>query len=362
MSWQDRDSRRSEEFHWAETRLLSASGNASQHLQGVSFESGIERLSICRKRGVVLKENSLKHSSGSLSLLSLINRSDFASSNSVLYTLIDGAKFAGFKALNLPSDGSIEVYSLLDESAQVDATYAGPLLVMHVRGANCPMLKKLLNTAQSSLFLSLIVSDAPLSKLLMSLTNLTEVVHDDETEWVMRYYDPLILPHWLEILHPDQREIALAGIVAWLYIDASGEPKSIAYPDARGRLSSDSEPMRLNQSQCDNLMHRAMPFMIMYQLQTDDPQALEAVPCDERYQFLAQQLEKAQAYRLASVTDMKSYCMLSLMFGSEFDTVPFVASVLQSETRAMSFSDVILTWTSEHWDLLDKRFTNHKVN
>ena len=328
----------------------------------MSFESSAERLSFCRKRGVALRKNSLNHSRSSLSLLSLINQDEFAGGNAVLYTLIDGAKFAAFKALNLPSDCSVEVHSLLGESAQMDATYAGPLLVMHVRGRHCPTLNKFLNTAESSLFLSLIVSDAPLPDLLMSLKNLTEVVHDDGTEWVMRYYDPLILPYWLEILHVDQREIALAGIVEWLYIDAAGQPTSIAYRDARGRPLLDNKPMRLSQYQCDILMHKAMPFMIMHQLQIDDPQVLEAVPCDERYQFLSQQLEKAQAYRLASVTDIKSYCMLSLMFGPDFDTVPFIVDVLQREVPTLSFSETILTWTPEQWNLLEKIFATRIVN
>ncbi|CUI03679.1 DUF4123 domain-containing protein [Massilia antarctica] len=273
--------------------------------------------------------------------------------DATLYSLIDGAKFAGLGKIRLPSDGSAERYSLLGDMAQKGAIDAGPVLLRHTLGARCPVLAKILTAPDSANFSSVIVSGLPLSLLLKRLTWLTDVVHDDGTEWVMRYYDPLILPHWLDVLDETQRTLALAGIGEWLYVDMRGRAQIV-----RGIISDepagfDSAPMLLKQHQCDDLMNRTLPYMIMDQLVSDDPQALGALPPYESYDFFFAQLGKAQGYGLGSVTDLKSYCVLSLMMGADFDKTLVVAQALKDVGPGASFSERMLAWTPEQWEALE---------
>lgn len=302
-----------------------------------------------------MNENDRTPPVNGLALLALIDRDDLDSGNAVLYSLIDGAKFPGLGRITLPNDGSVVLHSLLGESAQIDAKYAGPVLLRHARREHCPVLTKLLNIAESAHFLSLIVTDEPLPNLLGRLIWLTDVAHDDGTEWIMRYYDPLILPHWLEVLDAAQRVGALAGIRAWLYIDVRGRPQIVCGDKGEALAVVGNKPMILNQHQCGELMNRTLPYMVMHQLETDDPQALAALSPNDRYDFFSQQLGKALAYGLASPTDLKSYCMLSLMFGGYFDMAPLAATALQEAKSGPSFSERILGWTPQQWDSLETR-------
>ncbi|MBW3511529.1 DUF4123 domain-containing protein [Janthinobacterium sp. NKUCC06_STL] len=288
-----------------------------------------------------------------LQLLALLDRPALDKGES-LYSLIDGAKLDGVARIRLPGDHSVELYSLLGELAEPDALYAGPILLRHMQREKCPLLAKLLCTAGSAHFMSLIVSGQPLQQLLERLTWLTEVVHDDGTEWIMRYYDPLILPHWLDVLETAQRKTALAGITGWLYKDVRGVPQIVPGEKNEAPAPPGSECMLLTQHQYLELMHRAAPYMLMKQMESDDPQALDGLPPDQRYDFFFEQLGRAQAYGLSSPTDLKSYCMLSLMLGADFHLAPLAAIALQAEGTAQSFSDRILAWTPGQWAALEE--------
>lgn len=300
-----------------------------------------------------MSENDSASSACGLRLLTLINRDELGS-GAALYSLIDGAKFSELGKIKLPNNGEVELYSLLGESAQADAIYAGPILLRHAKREQCPLLAKLLCTADSANFLSLIVSDTPLPIFLERLTWLTDVKHDDGTEWVMRYYDPLILPHWLDVLGAAQRKVALNGIGAWLYVDVRGLPRLVHADKGEELMVTGSEPMLLTEGQCAELMNRALPFMVASQLESDDPQALIALPPNERYDFFSHQLGKAQAYGLTSLTDLKSFCMLSLMFGADFDTAPLVSVALKETGSTQSFSERVLNWTPQQWATLEE--------
>lgn len=298
------------------------------------------------------KENEI--TAHGVALLSLINHEDLNDRGAMLYSLIDGAKFPSLGRLTLPNDDSVTLHSLLGESAQVDAIYAGPVLLSHARGQHCPVLTKLLKQANSAHFLSLIVSDEPFPTLFERLRWLTDVVHDDGTEWVMRYYDPLVLPHWLGVLDRAQRATALGGSRAWVYIDMHGRPHSVGSEKIGDAVAIPSDPMLLSQQQCDELMSKTLPYMVMHQLESDDPQLLSTLSPRDRYAFFSQQLCKASAYGLSSPADLKCYCMLSLMIGAHFDASPVAAEALRQASSDDSFSERILSWTPEQWAALEE--------
>ncbi len=300
-----------------------------------------------------MNDNDGAFSTCGLQFLTLLN-SHHIDKGATLYSLIDGAKFSGLARIRLPSDHSVELYSLLGELAEPDAKYAGPILLRHIRREKCPLLAKLLCTAGSANFMSLIVSGQPLPKLLERLTWLTDVAHDDGTEWIMRYYDPLILPHWLDVLETVQRKAAFTEIIEWLYMDVHGRPQVVFGDKDEVAAPIGSEPMLLTEHQYVELMNRASPHMLMEQMKNDDPQWLDGLPPDQHYDFFFQQLGRAQVYGLSSPTDLKSYCMLSLLLGADFHLSPLVSIALQAAGMEQSFSDRILAWTPQQWAALEE--------
>lgn len=282
-------------------------------------------------------------------LFSLIGDDDFHVEGSGLYSLIDGAKFTDLSRISLPKDGSVTLYSLLDTSADDNAIYAGPILLKHENSVNCPVLRRLNEMPDSPYFLSLIISGVSVSNLVQKLTWLTDVSHDDGSEWVMRYYDPIILPHWLSVLESAQRNEALAGIQKWVYFNHRLLPESVG-----GDVSSvcprvQNEQMVLSQKQCDELIDLTLPYMLIHQLENDDPSALDKIRSSDRYDFFSLQLRNAHHYRLASPVDLKAYCLLALMFGENFDRIPLLTKKLSEVNDGNSFSDLVLSWTDEEW-------------
>lgn len=272
--------------------------------------------------------------------------------NSVLYSLIDGAKFPEFSRIALPTDGSVETYTLINGNVQRDAFDAGANLLRHNNGYLCPVFRNLLSMPGSANFLSLIVSDQPMPLILRRLTWLTDVLHEDTTEWIMRYYDPVILPHWLDVLDVLQQEIALTGTQQWLYIDAKGQPIDRRYNCNALYNELPSKPMILKENQCEQLMEATLPYLIMHELVSDNQKVLDAISPPQRYDFFMQQLRNARSYSLTSITDLKTYCLLSLMFGSGFDSKLLILSALNDASPVL-FSDKVLTWTPEEWAALE---------
>ncbi|WP_175022868.1 DUF4123 domain-containing protein [Rugamonas rivuli] len=282
-------------------------------------------------------------------LLPLLNLEDDAS----LFSLIDGAQNQDLHKLGLERKKGLGFHSLLDASANFDAVYAGPLLVEHAHRNACTVLAGIVNVEGSANYVSLMTTSQPVEALVSRLAWMTNVVHEDGTEWIMRYYDPRILPHWLAVLNRDQRDIALKGIKQWLYIDVRGSAQIIHGTPALDASFEAAAPMCMSPAQHEILMARCMPYMIMDLLASDNVDELQAMPAHERYDFLATQLGRAQAYGLESVPDLKTYCMLGLMFGPGFDRYRVAAATLDTRD-AGSFNDRILAWAPAHWGAMSQ--------
>lgn len=272
-----------------------------------------------------------------------------------LYSLIDGAQLVPATRIRLLASGDVQCHSLLGESARHDAMYAGPLLLRHVKGLRCEVLPRLLAIPGSAHFLSLLISHHPFAELRDRLTWLTDVAHEDGTEWVMRYYDVRILPHWLEVLSETQRAISLAYLAQWLFIDAQGQVQQVDVGRGAVMAPFEGKPMLLNERQCAQLLERTLPYMLMNQLLDDDVHSLTAVPEHQRYGFFAQQLAKASGYGLTGIADLKIYCWMAIMYGADFDMTPLAAEVLEHGFKEAPFSERVLAWTPQQWAALEQK-------
>lgn len=309
-------------------------------------------LAVCGKGGISLELKNHSTVTGGEGMLGLLDRR-LLDDGASLYSLIDGAKFSALSRITLSATKSIECHSLLGEAAIADAFYAGPVLIWHKERENCTLLRRLLQEQDSAGFLSLIISAKCLPDTLRRLTWLTEVRHEDGTEWVMRYYDPLILPHWLNILDVEQREKALSGKLQWLFQDMRGIDQAVDMGAIRVSEILDTRPMLLVDRQCDDLMRAAMPYIVMSQLLSDDPQSLENIHKNHRYDFIDKQIEIARALNVLSPIDIKIFCKLAVMFGPHVDKHPLIIEAVEKSNSNISFSEKIMQWSVEKWDLIE---------
>lgn len=270
-----------------------------------------------------------------------------------LYSLLDAAQYPGFSQNKIPHSKHNKLISLLGEAAQENAIYAGPLLLTHPQQAECRSLKWLVAELNQLPFASLITSSQPLTSLTAHLSWLTDVEHEDETEWVMRYYDPRILPHWLSVLTPEQKIIALRGIHRWIYVDVRGQWQIIEGEDQEIPIIPE-RPMRLSEMQHEQLMQECLPYLLMDMLNDDDSSQLESIPKYERYDFFAVQIAKGQQHQLDSMMDLKTYCMLALMFGANFDIHREVKLALAPHLQQSVFSQRVLAWDAVQWNAVSK--------
>jgi hypothetical protein len=309
-------------------------------------------LAVCGKGGISLELKDHSTVTGCEGMLGLLDRR-LLDDGASLYSLIDGAKFSALSRITLPATKSIECHSLLGEAAIADAFYAGPVLIWHKERENCTLLRRLLQEQDSAEFLSLIISAECLPDTLRRLTWLTEVRHEDGTEWVMRYYDPLILPHWLNILDVEQREKALSGKLQWLFQDMRGIDQAVDMGTIRVSEILDTRPMLLVDRQCDDLMRAAMPYIVMSQLLSDDPQALENISKSQRYDFMDKQIEVAKNLDLLSPLDLKIFCKLAVMFGPEISKHPVISQTAAKKNEGISFSEKVMKWSPDIWDSIE---------
>lgn len=282
-------------------------------------------------------------------ILSMLGNTD----ERTVYSLLDAAQYPEFHYKKLPHGKHTELISLLGEAAQENATFAGPILLIHKRLAECRTLKWLSEALNQYSFASLMSSSQPLIALTSHLTWLTDVQHDDGTEWVMRYYDPRILPHWLEVLTPEQKSLALHAIHRWIYLDVRGQWQIIEGED-KAIPATPEHPMRLSAQQHEQLMQKCLPYMLMGMLNDDDPSLLESIAKYQRYDYLNEQSLKARSHHLDSMMDIKTYCMLALMLGTDFDLRTEAKLALAAPLSPSAFSQRILAWTPAQWDAISK--------
>lgn len=200
--------------------------------------------------------------------------------------------------------------------------------------------------------LSFVTSTASSSDLARHLTWLTDVVHEDGTEWVNRYFDVRILPLWLNILTEDQRELALAPITEWTYLTPEYEWK-IVQGGRQTALSDISEPLGQTEKQAAALLDACVPHMVLTQIQQDRPFVLSRIPVQQQHKTILEQLQTARKFGLSKMSDLKTFTLLSMEYGPAIHQAPPLQAVLNSE-KACQFTSAVGQFTSDDWKLLQK--------
>ncbi len=265
------------------------------------------------------------------------------------YLLVDGAQQPAL--YNKLERRGYELISLLN-GAQADAKPVGPYLMALPKTLSAGLQKLLIEQLSHRTHLSFLTSAAEPRDLARHLTWLTDVAHEDGTEWVNRYFDVRILPLWLNILTVDQRQLALAPITQWAYLTPAYEwdivqgGNQIALPDL-------SEPISHTEKQAAALLEACVPHMILARIQQDESPVLQRIPLQQQYNAVFEQLQTARKYGLSNMADLKTFTLISLEYGPAIHQAPPLQVILNSE-KATQFNAAIAQLTADDWELLQQ--------
>lgn len=265
------------------------------------------------------------------------------------YLLVDGAQQpALYKTLARRG----WMLSSLLKGAQADAKPFGPYLMQLPETLPSWLQALLSKQLLHRTHLSFVTSLASSTDLIRHLTWLTDVVHEDGTEWVNRYFDVRILPLWLNVLTEEQRKLALTPIAEWAFLTPEYEWK-IVQGGGQSTLPNISEPLRQTEKQAAALLDACVPHMVLAQIQQDRPSALSRIAVQEQHKTVLEQLRTAKKYGLSEMSDLKTFTLLSLEYGPAIHQTAPLQEILNSE-KARKFTSAIGQLTADDWELLQR--------
>lgn len=265
------------------------------------------------------------------------------------FALIDGALLLSLpkpqRKAWLPANG----HSLLARSAH-DAEAVGPLLFELTRDqltSNEPdTLLDLVNGQSAG---SLILSHLDEASLAHRFQNLLDVLLDDGSDMLMRFFDPRVLPIWLEILEPSYRRYVAQTMQQWMYWGADFSLQTQSFTPQAQEETAPKLPMQISSKQEQRLLDACAPWTMIERFRTESASALISLPVSLRYAFFAQQLNRAQAYGLQGQGDLEAYCSLAIECSPLFDEDKAMSAALANVKSGTSFATAVATLTDKDW-------------
>lgn len=268
-----------------------------------------------------------------------------------MYALVDSAQFYHQGLGSIPGFNNHKVFPLLDEDADIDALLAGPLLIPLSLGQSETFVCQLLTSFDYVNAVSFISSAVAADDLIKHLTYLANIKHYDDTEWVMRYFDPRILPFWFTVLTQEQKKAAVSPIHRWVYLDIKGQ-KSTIYGSAEN-LSEAPPVFTLSYEQYDYLMRASLPYTIASMLLEDNALCFEGMTHFERVQLLREMISQAEKLGISDLVDKKTFCIVAILSGPDFIHDKSVRSALEAAGSG-GFTEQVSNWTNEVWLRISK--------
>lgn len=275
------------------------------------------------------------------------------------YVLIDGALLD-----SLPDDERARwpafVAASLLEDADDDARAVGPLLFeWHPAGgaeveadaetdagAQDPTDSRSIPWSAASV----LVSPLPFGRLAAHLAPMLDVqLEQMESTMLMRFFDPRVLPFWLDTLPAAHRAYLAQGVRHWIHPDTELKIRA-ADIEAPANVKADAEfPLQLTQAQEDDLLAACYPYTLIERLRTEKPALLAALPAGQHYGFVRDQLVRCRAHGAESAVSLLIYCELALQYGPRFDEDPAMAVVFDAVAQGQEFPLALALVPAEDW-------------
>lgn len=240
--------------------------------------------------------------------------------------------------------------SLLTGSTGRGAAEAGPLLFEISRPELANALPAtLLDAATGRSAGSFIVSRLPLGELAIRLMRFADVKLADNTTMVMRFFDPRVLPFWLEIVRPRHSVLLAETVSRWIYWDARQAVTVERFEEPGPEATDERLPLRISEAEEQRLLDACYPFTLIERFRSEDPDALARVPVIERQAFFSAQIERARAHSIESNVDIEVYCGLAIQFGEHFDERPAMRPAFERTANGSNLAAALATLADADW-------------
>lgn len=314
----------------------------------MSLERGIDGFAVCSQIMTAVPDevtNSMRAAvCGQLAALS---------SEVTLLALIDGALLRNMspRAQRYWQIGAAQ--SLLPPGTADTAVKVGPLLFeVPVRDLSDALVRSLVDMATGHMVGSLLIAKTNSGHAAKALEAFVDVKLEDGAEMIMRFYDPRVLPFWLEGL-PDAYQRHLGATIShWFHWGPDLKVRSMEFMHSAEGITSIPRtefPMRIPSQWESQLMNATIPFLVLGRLGASEPQCLANIPHSKRYGFIQSQLERAAVHGLSTLGDLEAYCGLAAAFGVGFDACAPMDAILRDVKAGKAFDQAIASLRGSDW-------------
>ncbi|VWB84253.1 DUF4123 domain-containing protein [Burkholderia lata] len=266
------------------------------------------------------------------------------------YVLIDGALLATLPDEERASWPAFVAASLLD-NADDDARIVGPLLFEWQPAGDSADAAD--DTDPRDIpwpAASVLVSQLTLAQLAAHLAPMVDVqLEQMEDAMLMRFFDPRVLPFWLDMLPAAHRAYLAQGVRHWIHLDAELTIRTTNITAPANVKQVAEFPLQLSQAQEDDLLAACYPYTLIERLRTEKPALLASLPAAQHYGFVRDQLARCQAHGAESAVSLLIYCELALRYGPRFDEHPAMAAVFDAVAQGEDFPQALALVPAEGW-------------
>jgi hypothetical protein len=199
------------------------------------------------------------------------------------------------------------------------------------------------------------VSPLTLAQLAAHLAPMVDVqLEQMESAMLMRFFDPRVLPFWLDMLPPAHRAYLAQGVRHWIHRDTELQLRTADVTAPANVARAAEFPLQLPQAQEDDLLAACYPYTMIERLRAEKPALLASLPAAQHYGFVREQLERCQAHGAESAASLLIYCELALRYGGRFDEHPEMAAVFDAVAQGQDFPQALALVPAEGWQRMQE--------
>ncbi|MBB3261149.1 hypothetical protein F4827_006057 [Paraburkholderia bannensis] len=277
------------------------------------------------------------------------------------YVLVDGALLQTQSAAQQERWPFFLALPLL-ANADLDAQAVGPLLYELPSASESDDTGAAVETGIVWPASSVIVSRLSLNELATHLRPMLDVqLEQMDSTMLMRFFDPRVLPFWLDMLPMEHRAWLARGVHDWIYLDAHQNLRSARIETAHkpGEIDVIAQfPLHLSQQQEDDLLAACYPYTMIERLRSEFGTLMERVPLAKQYDFVRDQLDRCRAHGAESPASLITWCELALRYGPHFDEHPAMQPAIAALDDGQTFSQALALVPSGEWARMQAEVAN----
>ncbi|WP_165973894.1 DUF4123 domain-containing protein [Paucimonas lemoignei] len=195
---------------------------------------------------------------------------------------------------------------------------------------------------------------SPLSRqeLAHHLHHHLDVILEDGSEMLMRFYDPRVLASWYQILPTSQRQDLGLGITAWGYFDHQQQVCWLPIEKKRNEFPEKAYPFQITAQQEEALLRQCLPYTLLDRLLLDASSGLDTVKRSQRYQILATLIQKSQKYGFDGMANLENFCRLGLQYGVDFDQMQPMQRLLGQTNKPAHLDELLTQFSTKDWEAM----------